>query len=100
MRRSSTSCSSAPRHLHETAMPRSLWLRKSTAPRSPRKVGARRGAPTGLWQHRSVPDAAFQPVIVIGAARSGTKLLRDSLATHADVARVPYDVNYVWRFGN
>lgn len=42
----------------------------------------------------------FQPVFIIGAARSGTKLLRDQIARHPAVARVPYDVNYIWRFGN
>lgn len=41
-----------------------------------------------------------QPIILIGAARSGTKLVRDSIATHPAVSRVPYDVNYLWRLGN
>jgi len=39
-------------------------------------------------------------LILIGAARSGTKLVRDLIATHPDVAKVPYDVNYIWRLGN
>ena len=39
-------------------------------------------------------------VILVGAARSGTKLLRDTLATGPGVAAVPYDINYVWRLGN
>jgi len=43
---------------------------------------------------------SFQPVIIIGAARSGTKLVRDLIALHPAVERVPYDVNYVWRLGN
>lgn len=42
----------------------------------------------------------YQPVIVIGAARSGTKLLRDLLAEHPLVDKVPYDINYIWRLGN
>jgi hypothetical protein len=42
----------------------------------------------------------FQPVFIIGAARSGTKLLRDQIARHPDIACVPYDINYIWRFGN
>ncbi|QDU87395.1 hypothetical protein Pla175_07550 [Pirellulimonas nuda] len=37
------------------------------------------------------------PIIVLGAARSGTKLLRGMLAEAAGVAMVPYDVNYLWR---
>jgi hypothetical protein len=36
-------------------------------------------------------------VFVIGAARSGTKLLRDLLATHPALVRVPYDVNFLWQ---
>lgn len=39
------------------------------------------------------------PIIVIGAARSGTKFLRDILASGEGTAVVPYDVNYVWRYG-
>lgn len=39
------------------------------------------------------------PIIIIGAARSGTKFLRDLLAVPAGVKAVPYDVNYVWRYG-
>jgi len=39
-------------------------------------------------------------VIVIGAARSGTKLLRDTLAAATGAGRVPYDISYVWRYGN
>ncbi len=41
-----------------------------------------------------------QFVFVIGAARSGTKFLRDTLAAHPDVFAVPYDVNFIWRLGN
>ncbi|WP_417250210.1 sulfotransferase family protein [Celeribacter sp.] len=39
------------------------------------------------------------PIILIGAARSGTKFLRDVLASGRGTAAVPYDVNYVWRYG-
>jgi hypothetical protein len=39
------------------------------------------------------------PVVVIGAARSGTKLLRDLIASHPRFHAVPYDVNYLWRMG-
>lgn len=39
------------------------------------------------------------PVILIGAARSGTKILRDLLAASSGVRAVPYDINYVWRYG-
>lgn len=44
--------------------------------------------------------ADFRYVFLIGAARSGTKFLRDTLSTSADVCSVPYDINYVWRHGN
>jgi len=39
-------------------------------------------------------------LFIIGAARSGTRLLRDLIGCHPDVASVPYDVNYLWRLGN
>ena len=41
-----------------------------------------------------------RPIILLGAARSGTKLLRDLIATSVAVTAVPYDINYVWRVGN
>jgi hypothetical protein len=40
------------------------------------------------------------PVIILGAARSGTKLLRRLVAASGCYAEVPFDVNYIWRFGN
>ncbi len=40
------------------------------------------------------------PIIVIGAARSGTKFIRDILGASQDLAAVPYDVNFIWRLGN
>lgn len=39
------------------------------------------------------------PIIIVGAARSGTKFLRDVLASGSGTRAVPYDVNYVWRYG-
>lgn len=39
-------------------------------------------------------------IIVIGAARSGTKIVRDSLAAAAAAGAVPYDIGFVWRYGN
>lgn len=41
-----------------------------------------------------------QPIIIIGAARSGTKYLRDILATAPNAEKVPYDINYIWRYGS
>ena len=42
-----------------------------------------------------------QPVIIIGAARSGTNLLRDLLCALPGVATWPCDeINYVWRHGH
>jgi hypothetical protein len=43
---------------------------------------------------------ADSPIILIGAARSGTKFLRDLIGAAPGFAAVPYDVNYVWRTGN
>lgn len=37
---------------------------------------------------------------MIGAARSGTKLIREVIAEHSDVDAVPYDINFLWRLGN
>ncbi len=39
-------------------------------------------------------------VIILGAARSGTKFLRDVLGASRVVRVVPHDINYVWRRGN
>ena len=39
-----------------------------------------------------------RPIIIIGAARSGTKFLRDLLAASDRARAVPYDVNYIWRY--
>ena len=41
-----------------------------------------------------------RPIILVGAARSGTKALRDALGHHPELAVVPHDVNFVWKFGN
>ena len=43
---------------------------------------------------------SVQPVIIIGAARSGTRLIRDTIASHPSVSKVPYDINFIWRLGN
>lgn len=40
------------------------------------------------------------PVIILGAARSGTRLLRSLIASGGQHAEVPYDVNYLWRYRN
>ena len=40
------------------------------------------------------------PIIIIGAARSGTKIMRSVISADENVRAVSYDVNYVWRFGN
>lgn len=45
-------------------------------------------------------SAEPSPVLVIGAARSGTKIMRDTLAVALDCGVVPYDVSFVWRYGN
>lgn len=40
------------------------------------------------------------PIILIGAARSGTKFLRSVIGQSTDIASVPYDTSYIWRYGN
>jgi hypothetical protein len=39
-------------------------------------------------------------VIIIGAGRSGTKLLRGILASHPQFVCFPREINYIWRYGN
>ncbi len=47
---------------------------------------------------RSFP---FTPLIIIGAPRSGTNMLRDALTYFSGVATWPCDeINYIWRRGN
>ena len=41
-----------------------------------------------------------RPVIIIAAARSGTKLLRRIIASADEFGGCPYDANYVWKLGN
>jgi hypothetical protein len=44
--------------------------------------------------------ALRRPIIIIGAARSGTKMLRAAIASHPRIVAIPYDINYVWKIGN
>ena len=46
------------------------------------------------------PSLSPRPVFIIGAARSGTKFLRDLGATSPKVDVIPFDVNFLWRIGN
>ena len=39
----------------------------------------------------------YQPIFLIGAARSGTKVLRDAISTHPDIAKIEYDINFIWK---
>jgi Sulfotransferase family len=48
-----------------------------------------------------VTDFAFQPVIIIGAARSGTNMLRDVLTQLQGFDTWPCDeIPFIWRYGN
>lgn len=40
------------------------------------------------------------PVVILGAARSGTKFLRGVLAAPEDFYATPFDSNHIWRIGN
>ena len=42
----------------------------------------------------------FEPIIIVGAGRSGTKMLRSILTAHPDVVCFPREINYIWRYGN
>lgn len=42
-----------------------------------------------------------RPIVILGAARSGTNILRDALCNIPGVGTWPCDeINYIWRFGN
>ena len=44
---------------------------------------------------------SHKPVIIIlSAARSGSKLFRDVLSQHPQIASIPYDINYIWKYKN
>ena len=45
-------------------------------------------------------DNKIEPIIILGAGRSGTKFLRSLLEVSKDVTTIPYDVGYIWRYGN
>ena len=43
----------------------------------------------------------YQPIIIVGAGRSGTNMLRDSLCSMNGFETWPCDeINYIWRHGN
>ena len=42
----------------------------------------------------------MKPMIIVGAGRSGTKMLRSILTAHPDVECFPREINYIWRYGN
>ncbi|QDV42295.1 hypothetical protein Enr13x_21400 [Stieleria neptunia] len=39
----------------------------------------------------------YTPVILVGALRSGTKLVRDSIGAHPDVDLIPHEVDHIWQ---
>jgi len=41
-----------------------------------------------------------RPLIVVGAGRSGTTLIRDALMQHKDVASFEFEMNALWKYGN
>jgi len=46
-------------------------------------------------------SADWQPVIIVGAPRSGTNMLRDVMAKLPGMGTWPCDeINYIWRYGN
>lgn len=50
---------------------------------------------------RMAVDRGFTPVVIIGAPRSGTNMLRDVITTHPRLVTWPCDeINYIWRHGN
>ena len=45
-------------------------------------------------------EEEIQVVFLIGAARSGTKLLRTILSQSNQIGSIPYDMNYIWKYGH
>jgi hypothetical protein len=45
-------------------------------------------------------DILDKPILIIGAGRSGTKLLRTILSTAKGAVHFPREINYIWRHGN
>lgn len=41
-----------------------------------------------------------EPILILGAGRSGTKMLRGILGAHPQIATFPREINYIWRHGN
>lgn len=41
-----------------------------------------------------------RPILIVGAGRSGTKLLRRLVSSHPEVEAFPREINYIWRHGN
>ena len=39
-------------------------------------------------------------IVIIAAARSGTKMLRHILDASQEISSYPYDANYIWKYGN
>ena len=39
-------------------------------------------------------------IVLVGAARSGTKIMRDTLAAATGAGAVPYDIGFIWRVGD
>ncbi len=43
----------------------------------------------------------FQPVILLGAPRSGTQMYRDMICGHPEISTWPFnEMTYMWRYGN
>lgn len=58
------------------------------------------GAALSVISHIKLAEH-WEPVVIIGAPRSGTNMLRDALTSLSGVATWPCDeINYIWRHGN
>ena len=42
----------------------------------------------------------YLQVILIGPARSGTKIIRETIATHPSVNQIGFDINFIWKRHN
>ena len=55
-----------------------------------REIGIRKNPFSGV----------LKPIFIVGAGRTGKKMLSEVLGRHPDVYAFPYEVNFLWRYGH
>ncbi len=47
-----------------------------------------------------VRERVHKPIFIVGAPRTGKKMLAEVLARHSEVFVFPYEMNFLWRYGH